>query len=106
MISLFVDSFFCVSNICNDSLRTPYFCNIKRVYFRRLYIWLSFYLQHNPPYLLFYSLPYSYALVLKHHSELQFPRLLKFCSRGTLFDSLNSSKILFLYFLIIYPNTS
>ena len=35
-ITLFVDSFLCVSNICSDYLMTPSVCNRKRVFSRRL----------------------------------------------------------------------
>ena len=44
-ITLFIDSFLCVSNICSDSFRTLSVWNGKIVFLRILYSWLSFCLQ-------------------------------------------------------------
>ena len=104
-ITLFIDSFFCVSNICSDSFRTLSVWNGKIAFLRRLYSSLSFCLQRNLLSLSLYVFPYSDALVLKHHSALQFSRLLNMCSRGTLLASLNSLIVFFLFFFIMYPQS-
>ena len=58
--------FLCVSNICSDSFRTLSVWNGRRVFFSRLYIWLSFFLQRNSSSVSLYVFPSSDALVLKH----------------------------------------
>ena len=68
-ITLFIDYFF-VSNICSDSFRNFSVWNGKIVFFRRLYRWLSFCLQHNPSSISLHVFPSSRALVLKHHSAI------------------------------------
>ena len=80
------------------------FVGLKRInsIFGRLYSWLSFSLQHNFSSLLFYSLPSSDALVLKHYYILHFSWLLNVCPRKTLLACGNSYKILFLLLFIIY----
>ena len=103
-IILFIDSFFCVSNICSDSFRTLSVWNRKRVFLRRLYSWLSICLQRNFSSLSLYVFPSSDALVLNHHSALQFAWLLNMCSRGTLLASLNSSIFFIYYSLSCTPN--
>ena len=90
-ITLFVDSYLCVSNICIYSFRTLSVWKGKIVFFRRLYIWLSFCLQRNLSFLLLYVFPFSDALVLKNHSSLQFSWLLNICSWGNLLAALNPS---------------
>ena len=90
-ITLFIDSFFCVSNICSNYFRNLSVWNGKIVFLRRLYSWFLFCLQQNSSSLLLYVFPSSDALVLKHYSALQLSWLLNMCSRGTLLASLNSS---------------
>ena len=102
-ITLFIDSFFGVSNICSDSFKTSSVWNGKKVFFRRFYSWLSFCLQRNSSSFLLYVFPSYDALDLKHHSALQLELLLNVCSIGTLLDSLNSSIVFSLLFFIMYP---
>ena len=45
--TLFIDSFFCVSNICSEYFRTSSVWNGKIFLFRILYIWLLFCLQQD-----------------------------------------------------------
>ena len=103
-ITLFIDSFFCVSNICSDYFRTLSVWNRKTFFFKRLYSWLSFCLQRNSSSLSLYIFPSSDALVLKHHSALQFSWQLNMCSRGTLLAALNSSIVFPYSFKSCTPN--
>ena len=102
-IVLFVCSLFFVLNICSDSLRILSVWNLKRVFFRRLYSCLSFYLQWNSSSLSLYSLPFYDDLFLKHHSALHLSWLLNMCSRVTLLACRNYSELLFLLFFIKFP---
>ena len=104
-ITLFIDSCFCVSNICSDSFRILSVWNWKRVFLRRLYRCLLFCLQQNLSSLLLYVFPSSDALVLKHHYALQFSWLFNMFSRGALLASLNSSTVFPLFLFIMYPQS-
>ena len=104
-IKLLIDSFFCVSKICSDSFRTFSVWNVKIVFFRILYSWLSFCLQWNSSSVSLDIFPSSGTLVLKHHSALQLSWLLNMCTRGTWIASLNSSIIFYLLFFIMYSKS-
>ena len=60
-------------------------------------------LQRNLSSVSLYVFPSSSAIVLKHHSTLQLSLLLNMCSRGTLLDSLNSSKKIPILFYRVPP---
>ena len=102
-ITLFIESFFCVSSICSNYFRNLFIWNGKRVLFRRLYSWLLFCLQHNLSSVSLYVFPSLDSLVLKHQYAIQFSLLLNMFSRGTLHAWFYSSIVFPYYFLSCTP---
>ena len=102
-ITLFVDFFLCVKH--TQWLFYNFVClKQEKSLLEEIVQLIVVFLQRNSSSLSLYVFPSSDALILKHHSELQFLWMLNMCPRGALLASLNSSIFFPYYFLSCTPN--